>query len=443
MDQIYRQPDINQKQEQFNSLPNVDVPRSRFDRSHGHLTTFDIGNVYPVFCDEILPGDSVEMNATAFCRLATPLRPLMHRLDIDIMFFFCACRLVWENWQKFMGERHDPADDPDLYSIPQLRRAMSTTAPTAANMDNWHYFGLPYVCESGTPNLDVNALPFRALALFWNEWLRDQNIDDSVDVPFNDTLDTSTTLLTLHKRNKKRDYFSSCLPWPQKGDAVSVPLGTSAPVTGIGGVNQTYAAGPTNVYETDGSGTTSYAAYKSTSSTNNVYIEEDPSNTGFPNIRADLSNASAITVNALRDAITTQQFFERDARGGTRYIELIQSHFAVTSSDSRLQRTELLAYGVSAIEINPIAQVSESGTTPQGNLAAIGTGLVQCSFEKAFEEHGYLIGIISGRADLIYQRQVNKMWSRTARLDFVWPEFAHLGEQAVENKELFYTGTAT
>ena len=171
MDKPFQQPDINQVQEHFSRAPSVEIPRSQFKRDHGHLTTIDVGNIYPVFLDEILPGDEIDLTASAFARLSTPLRPMMHRLDLDLHFFFCPCRLVWTNWKKFMGERHDPADDPSIYSIPQLRRAMSTTGPTKANMDNWHYFGLPYVAESGTPNLDVNALPFRALGLIWNPWI--------------------------------------------------------------------------------------------------------------------------------------------------------------------------------------------------------------------------------------------------------------------------------
>lgn len=445
-DKLYTQPDVNQSQERFAQAPKVGVPRSKFDRSNGHLTTIDVGSVYPVFVDEILPGDTVQMSATAFARLATPLKPIMHRIDLDLHFFFVPARLTWTNWQKFMGERVDPADDPDVYSVPQLERVMGTTAPLKAALDNWHYMGLPYVAESGTPTLSVNALPFRALALIWNEWFRDENLQDSIDVPLGDAVDTTSTLLTLQPRNKKADYFSKALPWPQKGDPVTLPLGTTAPVLGIGRENQTYSLAGRTVYETDGTASTTFTNSEGADNTSvgtRTLIEEDPNNTGYPNVRADLSGASAITINALREAITLQQFLERDARSGTRYIELILAHFDVQSSDARLQRPELLGYGTSPVTINPIAQTGEAGTTPQGNLSATGAVITECRFEKSFEEHGYLIGVASARADLLYQRSINRLWNRSTRYDFPWPEFSHLGEQAIENQELFYTGTAT
>ena len=295
-EQLFQQPNIDTSQEQFSQIASVNTPRSTFSRNHDCLTTFDIGKVIPIMVDEILPGDTVDMTVNGFVRLATPLRPLFHRIDLDLHAFFCPMRLTWDNWEKFMGERVDPADDPDLYSIPQIERPMSTTAPTAADIDLWHYMGLPYVCNSGTPTMSVNALPFRALALIWNQWFRDENVQDSINMSTGDTVVTwpTTELLDLQVRNKKKDYFSSCLPWPQKGDAAAIPLGTSAYVkydvfSGATTHDDAFVvADPaTSAYEWN---------YGATQGTDSGQIP----GTTRSNLYADLSNASTITVNTLR-----------------------------------------------------------------------------------------------------------------------------------------------
>jgi hypothetical protein len=436
-EKYFAQPSVMTAQQHFAKAPSTDIQRSKFDRSHSLKTTLDAGKLYPVFLDEALPGDTFTMDATFFTRLSTPLKPIMDNLYFDVHFFFVPCRLVWDNWQKFMGERVDPSDDPSIYSIPQLQVTVPTAAPTANDLNNWHYFGLPYVRDAaGSATTTVNALPFRALGLIYNEWFRDQNLQDSIDVPLDDALDTSTTLLNLYPRGKRHDYFTSCLPWPQKGDPVIMPLGTAAPI-------KTDLAGAFQILPILDGNDNYRGMYANGGTADKVFLSHvtDESGNSANALYADLTAAQSATINEWRDAYQMQVFLERDARSGTRYIELILSHFGVKSSDARLQRPEFLSYGSSRININPIAATVADGSTPQANLAATGTGITKCKWQKAFEEHGYVIGVASVRADLNYQRGVNRLWSRSTRYDFYWPEFAHLGEQTVLNKEIFFQST--
>jgi len=423
----------------FSQVPDADIPRSSFNRSHGYRTTFDAGYLIPVFVDEALPGDTFNCRMTSFARLATPIVPFMDNLYLDSFFFAVPIRLIWSNWAKFNGEQVDPDNDfPDTdYELPIM--TVPTGGYTTGSLSD--YMGIPI----GVDTFEHTSLWHRAYNLIWNQWFRDQNLQDSEVVDLDDGPDTDTDY-TLLRRGKRHDYFTSALPWPQKGPSVELPLGSEAPVIGIGALNQSYGLTSQTVYESDLT-TTVYANAKlagDASNDNSMLVQlQSSGGTDYPYIRADLSNATAATINQLRQAFQIQKLYERDARGGTRYTEIIRSHFGVTSPDARLQRSEYLGGGSSPININPVPQTSVTAATPQGNLAAFGTASQQGhGFTKSFTEHCVLIGLVSARADLSYQQGLNKMWTRSTRFDFYWPALSHLGEQAVLNKEIMLQGTS-
>ena len=462
----------------FSDAPAMYMKRTKFDRSHVYKTTFDSGKLIPVFVDEVLPGDTTRMSVNYFARLATPIKPIMDNIYLDWFFFFVPNRLVWEHWQNFCFEQEDPDDSTD-YVIP--------TVAATGNSDNayvgslWDYFGLP-VNTSG--NLSgISALPFRGVYLIWNEWFRDENLQKSVKIQKGDTNEvlnsaraaeqpswvfmSGTSIfpgLACPPRGKRHDYFTSALPWTQKGPGVSVGLAGTAtlvdpsPVSGyfvqqsnnsLGAAQLSSSGGVHDVYT--GSGTLEYEGGYSVSiaghSINGAGLATVTAKPGSSWLSkdsyADLDSSSIFTINSLRTAFQMQKFYERLARGGSRYTEVLRSFFGVVSPDARLQRPEFLGSFTKMVNVNPIAQTSATDvTSPQGNLSAYGVTAAKFhGFTKSFVEHGYIFGFVCARADLTYQQGINKMWLRSTVYDFYWPTFAHLGEQAIELREIYAQGS--
>lgn len=474
----------------FSKVPSVDIPRSVFNRSAGYKTTLQSDYLVPFYFDEVMPGDSFKVDTTCLLRFNDLLRPFMDTLFIDTFYFFVPYRLVWENWVRMCGEQTNPGDSTD-YMVPQLVVKAEDRMP----MTIFDYFGVPQAGQSYlargyrlsgsyqdgvfTPSkfikisdgseidynsqlgselreetLSFNSLWFRAYNLIWNEWFRDENLQDSVVVELGDGPDVPEEY-TLLKRGKRHDYFTSCLPWPQKGPQVRLPLGSSAPVFSrqLDTVSVDTLT-PMKLYDRNGNtlrgGTTSagvlgFPNYQSTvlqhgyGTVNGGYLALNTgSGTVNQSLYTDLSDATASTINQIREAFAIQRMYEKDARGGTRYTEILQNHFKVFNPDLRLQRPEFLGHSSERVNVITVPQTSSSTSeSKQGNLAAYSLTGIDNGFAHSFGEFGVVIGLISIRADLTYQQGLDRILSKRTRFDYYWPGLAHLGEQAVLNKEIF------
>lgn len=419
------------KQHLFSLIPRTNISRSQFNRSFNHKTTLNSGYLVPLFVDEILPSQTVNLRPQIFARLATLAVPVMDNAYIDYFAFFVPNRLVWEHWENFCGEQENPGDSTD-YLIPTL------DAPTGgfAVGSLADYMGIPV----GVPLKGINALPFRCYNLIYNEWFRDENLQDSLVVNKSDT-DVYTNY-ELVRRGKRHDYFTSALPFPQKGEDVIIPLVGNAPVRYSPSSQGDDDLNNGLVVALNYEGTNPYGTWLGVPSSGGPSQFLQPNTYNF--ISADLSQVSATDINSLRTAFQIQKFLERQARGGTRYREVLLSHFNVKSPDARLQVPEYLGGGSTRINISSVPQTSGTdASSPQGNLAAYGyVSSSKGGFTKSFVEHGYLIVLVNVRADLNYQQGLRRMWSRQTLYDFYWPSFAHLGEQTILKKEIVATGTS-
>lgn len=474
---------IRVKGHRFSDAPAMYMRRTKFDRSHVYKTTFDSGKLIPVFVDEVLPGDTSSLRVRYFSRLATPVKPIMDNIYLDWFFFFVPNRLVWDHWQNFCFEQEDPDDSTD-YVCPTTSLIGKANDTLHGVGTLWDYFGLP----TGLPNSisGINALPFRGVYLIYNEWFRDENLQKSVKIQKGDTNEVfdhsraseqpewlqniPESYLPCPPRGKRHDYFTSALPWTQKGPGVSIGLAGTAPIvnqgalpgfflsstssqlaavsayggdaSSSGGHRSAYGTGSISFGRGSGSEWSTVGGFAGNTS-DSITMSATPGKTLLGSESyVNLDASSVFTINSLRTAFQMQKFYERLARGGSRYTEVLRSFFGVISPDARLQRPEFLGSFTKMMNINPIAQTSSTNdTTPQGNLSAYGvTGAKFHGFTKSFVEHGYVFGFCCARADLTYQQGINRMWTRSTVYDWYWPTFSHLGEQAILLKEIYATG---
>lgn len=454
----------------FSKNPQVDIQRSRFDRSHSVKLSGNVGDLIPFYCDEVLPGDTFQIDTSKLVRFQTLVTPVMDNIYLDTYYFFVPCRLVWEHWRELMGENTSAPWFPDVeYSVPQVTSPIPSGGGSSES--GWaegtiaDYMGIP----PGVKGLSISALPFRAYALIYNEWFRDENLQTPQSVPVGDDVtvgsnDSSGLFQAVKggyplKAGKFRDYFTSCLPSPQKGPDVLLPLGIQAPVYGGNTANLvSYDDRPEWSLDSNGKPSSLMFRHASDGSSivgdyaaklHNASFTYAGSNSGdgvdiYPsNLWTDLTQATAATINQLRLAFQIQRIYEKDARGGTRYIEILSNHFGVTSPDSRLQRPEYLGGNRMLINVNQVVQNSESATTPQGTTTAYSLTVdTHSDFTQSFVEHGFLIGLCVARYDHTYQYGIERFFSRKTRFDYYWPSLANIGEQPVYNREIYAQGTS-
>lgn len=487
----------------FAQMPSVNLRRSSFDRSHGYKTTFDMDYIIPIYWDDVLPGDTFTLSETHLCRLTTLVQPIMDNIRLTTQFFFVPNRLLWDKWEDFITTSDQPAawtsqDPTNNLFVP---RATSPSTNRSGVTDStqgdkggyeqgsiYDYFGLP----TKVSNYTHQVLPLRAYNLIFNEYYRDENLQNSLPVWTGDAdpkVDPTTGVEStnsdavpyqykLMRRNKRYDYFTSALPGLQKGPAVGIGISGGdngrLPVHGLAihrqngnnftstddsialnyGSDQVYAsidagfttgsgnvnAGTQGTYVSQGPTYASWTGTPVSQSAGSQTVASTPAldANNWP-IYVDLGSASSVTINSLRNAITLQQWFEKNARYGTRYVEAVQGHFGVHVGDYRAQRPVYLGGSKSYVSVNPVVQNSSTdNTSPQGNLAAYALSAdTKTLFTRSFAEHGWIIGLVSATADLTYQQGLDRCWSRFSRYDYYWPTFAHLGEQPIYNKELY------
>lgn len=429
-----RRPSSSKRQHNFAKGPQVSAPRSVFNRSCGTKTTFDAGYLVPVFVDEAMPGDTINLKTNMFVRFATLWEPILDNVFLDMFWFAIPIRLVYDKFINLMGEKADPDSSTD-YIMP-IMTSHSTNGHAEESLSD--YFGIP----TKIPGLSHRSDFHRAYHLVWNEWFRSQQIQDSVQVDKDEGPDDDTVYASLLKRGKRMDYFTACLPYPQAGDPVTLPLGTYAPVISDEGIDG--GLGYPN-FELAGSGGFQLQSASSGDNTQwddargNELTAQWDTTTGLV---TDLSEATAATINQIRLAFQMQRMLERNARGGERYTETIRAHFGVSSPDQRLQRPEFLGGSTTTLVVNQVAATNAGTTVKIGDLGAFATAAhSDRGFIKSFTEHCLIIGMVCARADLTYQQGLPRMFSRSTRYDFPWPTLAVLGEQAVLNKELWAQGS--